>query len=157
DPGVAGRAVTATEAVGSTSGADLYQRTTGRSPGAAQVLSLAAGAAQRDADKRVFDAEPGALGQALARAGRRPAVIASAAAGASESTDLPALHREAALAMMDREGRIDGGGVDRSLTVADPSAPGGIRMDEAAVLRAFDRAWADDDAVLVELSDLERA
>ena len=62
--------------------------------------------------------------------------------------------------MMDAEGRVGGGTVSRDLTVVDPAAPGGRRMDPAAVLDAFDAAWSGpdaSDAVLVEMSDLERA
>ena len=61
--------------------------------------------------------------------------------------------------MMDDGGRVSGGTVGQGLSVVDPAAPGGRRMDPAAVLAAFDAAWADggNDAVLVEMSDLERA
>ena len=64
--------------------------------------------------------------------------------------------------MMDEAGRVALGSVDRALTVVDPAAPGGRRMDPAAVLAAFDAAWAPTEgdgaaAVLVEMSDLERA
>ena len=55
---------------------------------------------------------------------------------------------------------VRGGTVSRDLTVVDPAAPGGRRMDPAAVLDAFDAAWSgpdSSDAVLVEMSDLERA
>jgi hypothetical protein len=81
-------------------------------------------------------------------------VIANADGGPPPGAD--ERHREAALAMMDQAGRVAGGSVDPSLTVVDPAAPGGRRTDPDALLAAFDAAWATDDAVLVELSDLER-
>jgi hypothetical protein len=107
-------------------------------------------AATHAADAALFGAEPGALGDALAGAKRRAGVIANADVGAAP-------HREAALAVMDRHGRIAAGDVAGALTVAEPGAPGGTRLDPAAVEQAFTTAWSTADVVLVEMSDLERA
>jgi hypothetical protein len=155
DPQRAGDAYGADEEVGNATGAQLFQAATGSDPDGARVLSLAVTDARADADRLLYGSEPGALGQAVADAGRRTAVIANADGGPPAGTDKA--HREAALAMMDTAGRVPGGVVDDSLTVLDSAAPGGRRTDPGAVLRAFDDAWATDDAVLVELSDLERA
>ena len=60
--------------------------------------------------------------------------------------------------MMDEAGRVAGGTVGSQLGVVDLAAPGGRRMDPEAVLAAFDEAWdGGSSAVLVEMSDLERA
>jgi hypothetical protein len=155
DPQRAGDAYGADEQVGNATGAQLFQAATGADPGDARVLSLAVTEAREDADRLHYGSEPGALGQAVVDAGKRTAVIANADGGPPAGTDKA--HREAALAMMDTAGRVPGGVVDDSLTVLDPSAPGGRRTDVGAVLQAFDDAWATDDVVLVELSDLERA
>ena len=118
------------------------------------MLSLSIEQARADAHHLLYGAEPGALGQTLEAAGKRTAVIANADGGPPAGSD--AMHREAALAVMDEAGQVAGGVVDRSLAVTDPTAAGGYRMADGAVLDAFDRAWAADDVVLVELSDLER-
>jgi hypothetical protein len=155
DEQLAGQAYGADELVVQNTGAELYRAMTGKDPADAKVLALAITHARADADKLLYGSRPGALGQTVADAGKRTAVIANADGGPPAGTDRA--HREAALAMMDEAGRVAGGVVDRSLTVVDPAAPGGRRTDPEAVLAAFDTAWASDDAVLVELSDLERA
>jgi hypothetical protein len=66
-------------------------------------------------------------------------------------------NRPSALALMDEQGRVPEGDVSRNLLLRDPKSPFGLRTSRAAYLRAFRRAWRDKSAVLVELSDLERA
>ena len=154
----AGDAVDAGEQIGPNTGAAIYRALTGHDPAGAAVLSLAIEDARTDADHLLYGSVPGAMGKAIEDAGRSAAVIANADGGPPTGVDQ--LHREAALAMMDAEGRVGGGTVSRDLTVVDPAAPGGRRMDPAAVLDAFDAAWSGpdaSDAVLVEMSDLERA
>jgi len=154
----AGDAVDAGEQIGPNTGAAIYRALTGHDPADAAVLSLAIEDARTDADHLLYGSTPGAMGKAIEDAGGSTAVIANADGGPPTGVDQ--LHREAALAMMDAEGRVGGGTVSRDLTVVDPAAPGGRRMDPAAVLAAFDAAWSGpeaSDAVLVEMSDLERA
>ena len=154
----AGDAVDAGEQIGPNTGDALYRALTGHDPAGAAVLSLAIEDARTDADHLLYGSVPGAMGKAIEDAGRSAAVIANADGGPPTGVDQ--LHREAVLAMMDAEGRVGGGTVSRDLTVVDPAAPGGRRMDPVAVLDAFDAAWSGpdaSDAVLVEMSDLERA
>ena len=152
----AGDAVDADEALGPNTGAELYRAVTGEDPGDAAVLSLAIGDAVADADRLLYGSAPGAMGQAIADAGLSAAVIANADGGPPLGAD--ERHREAALAMMDEAGRVAGGTVGSQLGVVDLAAPGGRRMDPEAVLAAFDEAWeGGSSAVLVEMSDLERA
>ena len=92
--------------------------------GGVTVAADAVARARRDADDRLFDAEPGALGSALAEAGRTGAVIGSPGA---------------ALALMDRDGRVP---------LGTASAPAGDDL-----VAAFDQAWARADVTLVELDD----
>jgi hypothetical protein len=149
DRAVAGDAVGADEVLDGRSGAELYELATGRRPDGT-VLHLAAEIAREDADGLLYGAEPGAIGRALREAGHTTAVIANA------DGDDGGLHREAVLALMDPEGAVEAGRVDLSLTREAPTAPTGRVTDPNAVLDAFDAAWADGGAVLVELSDLER-
>ena len=74
----------------------------------------------------------GQLGQALedAHLGRR--VIANAD---EEGPDAPVLHREAALSLLDRSGRVDG--AVANLLMRDPNAPFGQRLDPDAVIAQF--------------------
>ena len=152
----AGDAVDADEVVGPNTGAELYRAATGEDPGDASVLSLAIGDAVADADRLLYGAAPGAMGQAIRDAGLSTAVIANADGGPPLGAD--ERHREAALAMMDEAGRVADGTVGSQLGVVDLAAPGGRRVDPEAVLAAFDEAWdGGSSAVLVEMSDLERA
>jgi hypothetical protein len=136
--------------------ADVYTRRTGR-PASGAVLSLAGPALAADAKSRHRGAEIGALGQALARAGVRRAVVANADHPVSDMGN-PELHREAALALIDAGGAVEAGEVDRALLRPDPSAPYRVELDPGAAGDALRRAWAAPRAVvLVEASDLARA
>ena len=124
------------------------------------MLSLAVEEARADADHLLYGSVPGrARAGASSDAGQSAAVIANADGGPPAGAD--ERHREAALAMMDEAGRVRWRHASAAeLNVVDPAAPGGRRMDPAAVLAAFDDAWSGPDAgdaVLVEMSDLERA
>jgi hypothetical protein len=111
-------------------------------------------------DALLYDAEPGALAVALRDAGIRRAVVANADGRQPDSPPSPSvstLRRQAALALVDPRGRIPSGTVDESLLEPDPISPYGLRLDEDAVVQAFDRQWRDRSVVLVEASDLVRA
>ncbi len=86
--------------------------------GGVQVPAEEVAAARRDADDRLFGAEPGALGDALADAGLATGVVGGP---------------DAALALMDRAGRVAHGAVS-------PAEP----------VSAFERVWAESRVVLVE-------
>ncbi|HEV2068995.1 MAG TPA: hypothetical protein VGR26_04295 [Acidimicrobiales bacterium] len=101
-----------------------------------------------------FGARPGALGDALSRAGLSAGVVANADVGAAGGREW--LHREATLAVMDLRGRIPAGTVSPALSIVDPSAPGGRIQDVAAATAAFSTTWNRAQVVLVEASDLAR-
>ena len=101
-----------------------------------------------------FGALPGALGDALSRAGLSAGVVANADVGVGFGEEQ--LHREAALAVMDSLGRVPVGTVSPVLSMVDPSAPGGRIQDVAAAGAAFSAAWDSAEVVLVEASDLAR-
>lgn len=100
-------------------------------------------------ERLLYGAEPGALGVALAGAGLIPAVVANA--------DARSLNREAALGVVDNQGRVPAGTVGPELLADDPDAPFGVVADVDATVDAFEAAWDRADVVLLELGDLERA
>jgi hypothetical protein len=106
----------------------------------------------------LFDAKIGELGDTLASAGWSRAVIANADGTEPDSpVSAPRYHRTAVTALMGADGTVPGGAVGSELLRKDPTAPYGVRTDEAAVERAFRRVWQDKSVVLVEASDLVRA
>ena len=104
-------------------------------------------------DSLTYGAVLGQLGQTLedAHLGRR--VIANAD---EQGPDAPILHREAALSLLDRSGRVDG--AVANLLMRDPNAPFGQRLDPDAVVAQFPTDFdTRRQVVLVEGSDLARA
>lgn len=143
------------ERFGTDTAANAFERRTGRPPHGAVLALGAPEIAARNA-RLLFDAHPGALADALHGAGWHTAVIANADQPGPRPPSVT-LHREAALGLADSTGQVDGGVVDESLLTRSPSAPFGVRTNQAAVLRAFDAVWKDRSVVLVEASDLARA
>ncbi|MGQ0804871.1 MAG: hypothetical protein ACT4PI_13535 [Actinomycetota bacterium] len=133
----------------------VFERRTGRSVSGGVVQMGIADIVDRN-EALPFDAEPGALGAALADAGYARAVIANA--DGTEPSDVPPVYRRQAVsALMDEQGVVPGGAVGPELLVEDRRAVFGLRYDNEAVLAAFDAAWERESVVLVEASDLARA
>jgi hypothetical protein len=102
-----------------------------------------------------YDAEIGALGEALAAADVPRAAIANAdGAGYLQG---PPYHRGAAVALVDERAVIPDGAVGPQLLEAVPAAPYGVRLSNDAVADEFERTWYRGGVVLVEGSDLARA
>jgi hypothetical protein len=101
-----------------------------------------------------FDAEVGALGQALEDAHVPRGVIANA--DGRDGTLAPPFAREGGSALADQAGVTPAGAVSGDLLMADPTSPFNLRYDPAAVLSAFDRLWPAGGVVMVEGSDLAR-
>jgi hypothetical protein len=102
----------------------------------------------------LFDAHPGVLATALAKAGISRAVIGNAdahvpVAPASE-------RRQIATAFATPAGVTPGGEIGARLLQPDPSGPYGLAIDPAVYLSAFRRAWTGRTVVMVEDSDLVR-
>ena len=122
------------------------------------VVSTAVPELLRDARRRHRGAEIGALGTALERA-----EVARGVIGNADSTvrgDEPdTFHREAALALVDADGSVPNGSVDRRLLRDEPGWPLGLRLDPAQAVEAFRAAWnvPGRAVVLFEASDLARA
>jgi hypothetical protein len=142
---------------------DEYLRYTGRPlEGAAGLLTI--GGLQDANDDASFGAEVGRVGTMLVEEGFSVSVVANADqprpidAQPLVSTAGPPsldLHREAAAALMGRDGIVPGGRVDGGLRRDDPEAALGTRLDPEAVVAAATAGLADDRSVtLVELSDL---
>ncbi|MGH9024886.1 MAG: hypothetical protein ACRDWD_02040 [Acidimicrobiia bacterium] len=146
------------ERYGTESADVVYTRRMGQ-PQDAPVFSVAVPAVEDANDDVPYDPEIGALGDTLADAGIERAVVANA----DEPRDggRVVLRREAVLGLAGIAGTVDGGAVGPKLRVDDPAAPYGTRLDQDAVLAAFDEAWeppaVEAEVVLVEASDLVRA
>jgi hypothetical protein len=146
------------ERFGSGTAGQAYEQRTGHRA-ARGLVDLGIARILGDNDALLYDAEPGALGDALANAGFSRAVIANGDGTEPDSPPqgAPAYLRQAVGALMDGEGRVPGGAVGPELLQRDPDAPYGVRFDPAAVERAFTGWWRHHSVVLVEASDLVRA
>lgn len=137
--GEAGLAFGVDEPYGGDPAAEVFARRVGRPPAPrASVVHLGMNSIDAANDALLYDAGVGALGSALAAAGKRAAVVANADRGTE--LEVVGFHREAALAVVDALGQ----------------AGGAVRADLDAVA-AFEQAWRDHDLVLLENGDLERA
>jgi hypothetical protein len=133
---------------------EVFRRNTGVEPGGG-VVSLAQPQVVRRNNRLHFDAEVGALGQALEDAGVPRAVIANA--DGRYALGSPTFDRVGGSALADATGVVPAGRVSRDLVEEDPLSPFGVHYDQPAVLRAFDEVWSAGGVVLVEGSDLARA
>ncbi|HET9611432.1 MAG TPA: hypothetical protein VFP06_17600 [Acidimicrobiales bacterium] len=154
-------AVEPDETYGGVPAAELLERRLGTVPGGIAYLGI--GAAVDANVSSAYGAEVGTLGDRLAEAGVRRAVIANAdAVEGWVSEDPPpegSYARGAATMLMGADGIVPEGAVSRSLLHDDPDAAFGWRLDDDRVLAAFDEAWDAEGpvVVLVEASDMSRA
>lgn len=131
------------------SAGEVYTQRTATPVAGAAVVHVGAPQIEGVASGMRYGAEPGSLGQALRDAGMSAAVVGNA--------DFPGeYHRELALALMDRHGRVQGGTVGATLIEQDGASPFGVRLDPAELRGAVDSALREHDVVLVEDSDLAR-
>lgn len=151
DPLTAGQAADVGESTPSGPADAVYQRLTGIRP-AGRIVALTVAEQVARNNKLRYGAVPGALGTALARAGRPMGVVGNADQALTDGT-----RRDVALGAMATNGQVRAGRVSASLLVADESAPFGVRTDAEAVRSTVRAAWSDADVMLVEMSDLERA
>lgn len=134
---------------------EVYARRMGHGS-SADILVLSVPSFVARQARELFDAEVGALGDALKGAGIHRAVIGNGDRQVERTTE-EFYDRQVAAALMDKEGRVPGGRVDRGLLVPDTRAPFGLRLDPGAVEQAFVEEWRGRAVVLVEASDLVRA
>jgi hypothetical protein len=134
--------------------AEEFARRTGVLPEVGEVFNLGVVSMRQLNSTLLFDAEVGALGDALAEHGVDRAVIANGDHG--EGSDTVTYRREASVGLMDSNGLVDHGRVGRTLLETDPTAPFGTRYDNDEVAEAFGEFWDPDSVVLVEASDMVR-
>lgn len=142
------------EPFGSARAGAVFERRTGRSVDQGIVQLAVATIADRN-EPLLLDAEPGALGAALADAGHGRAVIANGDGAEPGDVD-PTYRRQAVSALMDLDGVVPAGVVGDQLLIEDAEAPFGLRYDHDAVVDAFQGVWNASSVVLVEASDLAR-
>jgi hypothetical protein len=153
-------AVEPDESYGGVPAAELIERRLGDVPDG--IAYLGVGDALDANDTSAYGAEVGTLGDELADAGVRRAVVANAdAVEGFVSEDPPpegAYARGAATALMGSDGIVPEGAVSRALLRDDPDAAFGWRLDPDKVQAAVDSTWdaADRAVVVVEASDLSR-
>ncbi len=134
---------------------DALARRTGKTVDG-DVAVVGAPATRKLNDGRFLTSYPGALGDALHRAGKRTAVIGNADTGYALG-DRSSVLRPAAIAVMDGSGSVDGGTVSRDLLRADVDAPFGYAADPDAVLADFDDALSTSAVIVVDPGDNDRA
>lgn len=134
--------------------AEEFARRTGVEPRRGEVFNFGIVPMLELNASLLFDAEVGALGDALEEGDVRRAVIANGDHG--EGDDDIDFRREASVGLMDRRGLVEQGRVGRTLLTPDSTAPFGTRLDIDEVGDAFDEFWTQRSVVLVEASDLVR-
>jgi hypothetical protein len=149
-----GLAFDADETFEGASAADALARRVG-GPVAGDVVVVGAPAVARLNRGKHLPSEPGALGAALHRAGKRTAVVGNADIGMA-LPGYPARYRPVALGLMDGSGAVDLGTVRQNVLAYEPEAPFGRAASLPAVSSALDSALAAD-VVLVDTGDMDRA
>lgn len=134
--------------------AEVFALRTGVEPAGDEVFFLGLPSVISRNERLPFDAEVGLLGDTLDAAGVDRAVIANA--DHQVSLLERDVQRGAAVALMGSDGLVPRGAVSDQILVEDPDVPFGERLDQEAVLEAFDRSWSPGSVVLVEGSDLLR-
>ncbi|HVF32671.1 MAG TPA: glycosyltransferase [Acidimicrobiales bacterium] len=137
------------------SAAQALQRRSGR-PAEGEVAVVGGPATRKLNAGRHLTSSPGALADALHRAGKRTAVIGNADTGYPMG-ERASLLRPAAIALMDSTGSVDVGAVSRDLLQPDPAAPFGYTANDRTMMAEFDRALDTADVVLVDPGELDRA
>ncbi|MHB9037934.1 MAG: hypothetical protein ACYC64_14850 [Armatimonadota bacterium] len=128
-----------------------YKCRTALDIGSAEVVHPEISRMQRANEAASYRARPGALGSALHRSGIKTAVIGN--------SDIPGeMHREAVAAAMDETGLVDYGDVDSpDLMLSDTSSAYGVRTNQAALLREFDRVAGKSRFIVIDFGDTFRA
>ena len=121
-----------------------------------EVVVVGGPATRKLNNGKYLTSHPGALADALHRAGRKTAVIGNADTGYALG-DRASLLRPAAAAAMDGGGSVDVGAVSRDLLRPDPEAPFGYTADRRQVLAQLERGLATADVVIIDPGDIDRA
>jgi hypothetical protein len=134
---------------GTTAG-DLYLQITGAVPASDAVVNLGFAQAARNNMKRPYPVTIGALGNALRDAGFRAAVVGNC--------DTPYDYKRYLVSfLMDDQGIVPGGFVNRSSLTEDHTRPFGIRTDYGVLLEQANKLWSGTDLMAIQLGDTSRA
>lgn len=134
---------------------EAYERRTGNRAPENGVVALSIGEVLAKNKKLNYKVVPGSLGQALTDAGKKVAVLGS--------SDISLYYRDKnfsrdiAYMAMNENGSVALGNVGKSLLIADPSAPFGIRTDESLLLKEFDKFYFEADFIAIDFGDTARA
>jgi hypothetical protein len=153
--GTDGEAFGVDEPYGSGTAGSVFGRRTGERVGSGIVVLSLAEILERN-DGELYDAEVGALGDALAEAGHPRAVIGNADGNEPPEPEADGYRRTVAEGLMGSDGVVPAGEVGPGLLADDSGAPFGLRLDNDAVASAFAEVWEPGAVVLVEASDLVR-
>ncbi len=158
DDSTDGEGLATTERFGNDLAGQVYRQRTGAAPGDG-IVDLGIARVDSANANLLYDAQPGALGDALDQARYSRSVIANGDGSQPDTSggSTPLYVRSAVGALIGSDGRVPHGAVDRQLLTRDSSAPFGVRLDRSAVEHAFLAVWQGRAVALVEASDLVRA
>ncbi len=127
----------------------VYARRIGQAAAKGSVLAVELGAMLSANENSDYGAEPGTLGSAIHRAGKKTAVL-----GCGDTLD--EIHRPHVAIAMDQAGLVDYGFVSKKLLQKDPHAPFGIATDRRALLAAFEQVKTKADFIVIDFGDTSR-
>ena len=137
--------------------AEALQRRTGARRAGGDIAVVGAPSTFRLNAGRHLPSEPGAMGEALRRAGRRAGVVGNSDITPPRLARRPVLLRPAAVAAMDAGGWVATGSVGPQLLTRDGAAPFGVEADRSAITRAVLGSLHEADVVVVDPGDMDRA
>ncbi|MCL5292809.1 MAG: hypothetical protein M1548_09920 [Actinobacteria bacterium] len=139
---------------GGTAG-QAYERRTGRRASANGSVALSIPEVDLKNKKLYYNIIPGSLGQALAEAGKKAAVIGNA--DISTHYRDKNFRREVVYLAMTEDGKVELGDTGKDLLVSDPSAPYGVRLDPKALMKRFGEYYRKADFIVIDFGDTVRA
>ena len=155
-PGIGGGAYDASTPLENGTAAEALARRVGR-PVQGEVVVVDGPATVRANQGKHLSSLPGALGEAMQKAGRRTAAVGNADIGAIGGRQ-PVTSRPAAVAVMDGVSAVNAGAVEPAdVLVEDPASPFGQRADAGKVADQTAAALQQADVVVVDTGDVERA
>ncbi|MBV8982166.1 MAG: hypothetical protein JO086_14780, partial [Acidimicrobiia bacterium] len=154
--GVGGSAYDAGAPLENGTAAEALARRVGRAVNG-RVVVVDGPATVRSNQGKHLSSLPGALGEAMARAGKRTAAVGNADIGAVNGRQ-PVTSRPAAVAVMDGVSAVNEGAVEPGdVLVDDPSSPFGVRADAGKIVAQTTSALQGAELVVVDTGDVERA
>ena len=154
--GVGGAAYDAGAALENGTAAEALARRVGHGV-SGEVVVIDGPATVRANQGKHLSSLPGALGEAMEKAGRKTAAVGNADIGAVDGRQ-PVTSRPAAIAVMDAVSAVDRGAVQPDdVLVDDPASPFGVKADPGKIVAETTGALQDADLVVIDTGDVERA